>query len=236
MTGDEQRLLRRQLLLGAGAATLGAACGPADEFDSEESIDTVQQPAPNYTGVPSWSWQTINNFFTQVRDIRWLRENGYTFPRRISWLYPDGGCEARAEIICNRAQISFLTRPYKIYVMGVLRFTTPYAAPGWTNVTWPWHIAPIVKNSSSGNPFVLDPSIRPAGPLTPQNWVNHFGGDINNAVVVPSTFWGPGGGSGNITDRAYDEMEGTYLRLERMRLEALGLNPTQLLGDNPPWL
>jgi hypothetical protein len=84
---------------------------------------------------------------------------------------------------------------------------------------------------------VLDPSIYTGGPLTPQNWVNHFGGNLNNAVVFPSTNWNTEAGSlPNITNKAYDEMEGEYLTLEWERLEALGLNPTQLLGNYPPWL
>jgi hypothetical protein len=230
---DELRVFRRQLLLGAGAATLGAACGPAGDFDSEEPIESVELPLPNYTGVPSWSWTTISNFYTFVRDVRWLRmDGGGSFNRRISWLYPDGGCEARAQIICHRAQISLLATPYKAYVAGLLRFTTNNAAPGWSSVTWGFHIAPIVKSSGTGNIWVIDPSISTAGPLTMTSWLSRINGGINGVVVNPPSFYGPGSGN---NDDCWDEMEGEYLRLEWDRQVALGRDPRQVLGDNPPW-
>jgi hypothetical protein len=50
--------------------------------------------------------------------------------------------------------------------------------------------------------------------------------------VTPS-YWGPLG-HGNI-DTALEQMESEYLRLEWDRQVALGRDPRQVLGDNPPW-
>jgi hypothetical protein len=230
---DELRILRRQLLLGAGAAALGAACGAAGDADAEEPIDALELPAPNYTGVPSWSWSTITAFFTFVRDVSWLKMDGDRYTsRRVSWLYPDGGCDSRAEIICHRAGISLLARPYKAYAWGALKFTTNNAPPGKTSVNWGFHIAPIVKSSGTGNVWVIDPSTNTAGPLTMSNWLGKFKGNIDSVVVNDPSFYGPLGGS---NDDAFDEMEEEYLRLEWDRQVALGRDPRQVLGDDPPW-
>jgi hypothetical protein len=231
--GAEQRVARRQLLLGAGAATLGAACGGADDHESEEPLDTIALAAADYSNVPSWTWTSITGFFEFVRDTRWLRMDGSNFNRRVSWLYPDGGCEARAEIICHRAGITFRPKPYKLYAAGALKFTTNNAPPGKTFVTWGFHIAPVIKSSGTGNVYMLDPSIDPTRPLTVSSWLSKINGGANSIVVKPPTYWGPLGTGG--IDRALDEMESDYLIEEWDRQVALGRDPRQVLGDYPPW-
>jgi hypothetical protein len=232
--GDERRVIRRHLLLGAGAATLGAACGPAEEYEGEEPIDTVALAAADYSNVPSWTWTSITGFFAFVRDTRWLKMDGSpNFDRRVSWLYPDGGCEARAEIISHRAGITFRPKPYKLYAAGALRLTTNNAPPGRTYVTWGFHIAPVVKSSDSGNVYMLDPSVDPTRPLTVSTWLTRINGSANSVVVNPPSYWGPLG-RGNI-DTALDQMESEYLKLEWDRQVALGRDPRRVLGDNPPW-
>jgi hypothetical protein len=217
-----------------GAAALGAACGPAGDIESEEPIESLELPAADYSNVPSWTWENISNCFAFARDVRWLKMDGDpNFSRRASWLYPDQGCEARAEIICYRAGLALLKKPYKAFVSGNLKVTTDNAPPGKTYVTWGYHIAPIVKSSATGNVWVLDPSVDAWMPLRIDTWLSRINGAAASVIVKDPRSWGA---SGTATiDRAIEEMESTWLKKEWDRQVALGRDPKKVLGDSPPW-
>src|SRR5690606_548091 len=99
----------------------------------------------DFSSVPSWPYSTIVNFFKFARDVRWLRGR---IMRRVSWLYPDAGCEARSEIIVHRAGLALLSKPYKILAISDLRVNTNNHPSG--HVNWGFHVAPVVKSSGSG--------------------------------------------------------------------------------------
>jgi hypothetical protein len=226
---DERLVHRRQLIMGAGAATLGAACGPADDFDTDEPVDTLELSLPDFSNVPVWSPSSIQSFFAHVRDLRnleWVAHPG--FMRRISWLYPDGGCESRAEGICSAARRYGLPTPYKARVIGALRFYTNNAPPGQTYVSWGFHIAPIVRTVLN-LVYVLDPSIQPSSAPTMNVWLNLIRGNINGVQVGNGSAWPP------LEGTWIDEQQSNWLRREWFRQIALGRDPYQVLGNDPPW-
>jgi hypothetical protein len=221
---------------------LSAACGAADGAEAGEPIATgaegftwVRPENANFSRVPSWSKLTATDFFFMVRDERWLHQVGKPFfERRISWLYPDEGCEARAEIVCYRAKQSLLTKPYKLFANGRMR-------PKTTNhvdrvVTWGVHVAPVVKNSATGTPYLFDPVLDPTRMLTYTSWLQLLRpeGPLVVAVEDPSKY-SPLAQSPKDIDDALDEMQNIYLVEEWLRQRDLGRDPNQVLGDNPPW-
>src|SRR5687768_3646664 len=144
---------RESLLLGASAA-VGTACSVGVDDEPSEPIGTseqaftfVPQADVNFSSVPSWTYSRIVSFFNWVRDVRWLEDqvNGWLL-RRISWLYPDAGCEARSELVVQYASMNFLTKPYKLFVLGDLRPTTDNHPSG--SVRWGSHVAPVVRSSA----------------------------------------------------------------------------------------
>lgn len=235
-----RNLGRRSFLLGAGAA-LSTGCGEGAEPWEEsfaiagEAVTYAPAGSVDFSSVPSWPYQTILNFFAFARDVRWLRMDGApNIYRRVSWLYPDNGCESRSEIICHRAQISLLTKPYKIFVVGRVAPDTPNHPNGY--VEWGFHVAPVVKSAGSGYPYVLDPALDPTRPLTFATWATRLKpiASVVFAAVPPSEYSLLSGGPGGI-EEALDEQETTYLSLEWERQVELDRNPNQVLFDNPPW-
>ena len=221
---------------------MSSACGSADDYESNESIGAIAQAHTwvkptnvSFASVPSWPYQTIVDFFNFARDVRWLKMNGNPyFKRRVSWLYPDGGCEARAEIIAYRAGISLLPKPYKIFVVNDLMLYTNNHPNG--SVNWGHHVAPVVRSSSSGRPYVLDPSVDPRSPLRWTTWFQLLNSKSITLVAVedPSNYSPFEGVTGDI-NTALGEMKYNFLQREWDRQVELGRDPNQVLDDSPPW-
>lgn len=88
----------------------------------------------------------------RYRDERWLYQVGKPFfARRVSWLYPDAGCEARSEIVCYRAKQSLVTKPYKLFANGRMKPKTMNHVDRY--VTWGVHVAPDRQELGHGNPI-----------------------------------------------------------------------------------
>jgi hypothetical protein len=49
------------------------------------------------------SYADLENQFHMIRDTRYLQTSEPSFPRRLTWLYPDDGCYARAELAAVHA-------------------------------------------------------------------------------------------------------------------------------------
>jgi hypothetical protein len=176
------------------------------------------------------------SFFNWVRDVRWVEDqvNGWQL-RRISWLDPDAGCEARAEVVVHRATQNFLTKPYKLFVTGDLNPLTGNHPDGF--VHWGVHLAPVVRRSGSGTAYLLDPALYSAGPLSWSSWRSRLrpgNFPVSYAVMDPSWYSPLGPDKANAA-YGYDELEYEYLPLEWDRQIELGRDPRDVLGDNPPW-
>lgn len=175
--------------------------------------------------------------FSEMRDYRWMSDQQRPdFLRRITWLYPDDGCYARAGLaIRNLHQWNFKA-PNKIFIFGDLVVKTPYASPG--SVSWWYHVAPIVE--VQGQKYVLDPAIEGSEPLKLEAWLARHTDDITKLEVAICA-------SGSYTPydacaRETDGVESTaaadqipFLSQEWVRILSLGKNPEEELGDNPPW-
>lgn len=175
--------------------------------------------------------------FEQLRDMRFLitHSSGPDMLRRISWLYPDDGCFARAGLFNRNAFRMFIPIPNKIFAFGNLKINTPYSPKGY--VSWWYHVAPVVQIGEEK--FVLDPAIEQASPLTLDEWVKRMGDPSKIKVSICSSgTYSPGDNCEKMTNgmelRA-EKSQLRYLDLEWKRIKNLGLDPDQVLGDNPPW-
>jgi hypothetical protein len=191
----------------------------------------------DYSLAPIVSTQEqLMTMFFAIRDQRFLFEDGNPdFSRRISWLYPDDGCFARAGMTGIKLSQEHYERPAKIFAFGDLVFNTPFAEQG--AVTWWYHVAGVVNYN--GTIYVLDPALNPSGPIVVEDWYSKMGstesllGVVCNAYTYDPLDYCFKATAKNdalaLKDQAY------YLFLERERMKALGFDPIQVLGENPPW-
>lgn len=183
------------------------------------------------------SYQDLIEMFYLVRDSRFLHaENDPNFDRRISWLYPDDGCFARAALSGIKLESDKRIRPAKIFAFGDLLLTTPYSPHG--AVSWWYHVSLVVKYM--GAYYVLDPALNQDSPLLAEDWFNKMGDLIDiKGVVCNGYTYDP---FDNCTMATLDSDESAlkdelnYLHKEWDRMGVLGLEPTVILGMNPPWL
>ncbi|CZG22482.1 TPA: hypothetical protein JBE46_05345 [Legionella pneumophila subsp. pneumophila] len=192
----------------------------------------------DYSTVPKVSsYEELANMFNLIRDTRFLYSpDKPDFQRRISWLYPDDGCFARAALSRIKLDSEHFVIPAKIFVFGDLEMQTPYSSEG--TVSWWYHVSAVVNYM--GTIYVLDPAAKPEGPMLIDDWYNKIGiMDKMEAVVCNPYTYDP-------FDRCYDATNKTdnkalndqlkYLDKEWVRIESLGFDPSVLLGDNPPWI
>lgn len=226
---------------------------PATAMAGIVDLSLVHPSQASFKNVPTWSDADIQTQFAAMRDTRYLQDNLHPdpSPRRISWLYPEDGCEMRAELAASMAGDAGKTRPYKLFAFavaqngdGLLRVYTPNATDGI--VRWPWHVAPVVRNSA-GNAIVLDPAIEPYRPLPWQEWLATMVDDMgsynlpNSGVVVASSYAydnmsdTKAGAESCKRDQALGDEEDQYLGLEWDLQGSLGRTPSVVLGPSPPW-
>ena len=217
-----------------------------DVYASRTTVDGL-----NFADVPTWSDADIIAEFESARDDRYLTQTEpleSSFERRMSWLYPDDGCFARAEQVDVRVAQVGKTRPYKLFAFAdrnhLLRVYTDNAPEGVVN--WWYHVVPIVKNSA-GEPIVLDPAVSPCEPLPYKKWLALMVDDMasyddlahgNGVALGDSWSYGPysltSGEEPHSAESLYD-LQGNYLYLEWLRQTDLGRDPNRVLGANPPW-
>lgn len=193
-----------------------------------ESLDASQ--------VQEWpADQDFGAYFAQIRDERMIQTDP-DFPRRSTWLYPDDGCYARAALSAARTRDMHLPAPSRIFVFGNLNVKTGNAPQG--SVSWWYHV--VIAYRLNGEVLVVDPAIQPRYPLKLADWLSTMGKTENMKVAFCSDgAYEPyskcqGGEGMDIGSSLY--AQSSFLSLEWRRLESLGRDPQQELGENPPWL
>ncbi|HEX7674519.1 MAG TPA: protein-glutamine glutaminase family protein [Bdellovibrio sp.] len=218
----------------------------ADNQDDEAQIEKATSPdhvkknmnSLNLKEIPDvGSLADLMTQFQYVRDTRFLQTDDPNFPRRLTWLFPDDGCYARAEMASQELIAHNFTAPKKIFVFGNLSADTTNAPGG--SVQWWYHVAVIYRVGDT--PYVVDPALNPKAPMTLVQWNKAVGGEKTNvqySICSKDTFdpdadcYKP-----TPTDAAQAESEQKgFLQDEWDRLLELNRNPSKELGDSPPWL
>jgi len=192
----------------------------------------------NPLDVVDWSGveMSAQAAFERIRDLRFLNDkNCSNFKRRLSWLYPDDGCFARAALAVKNLDSIQLPKPSKIFAFGNLEVKTTNSPLG--RVSWWYHVVPAIRLGTQV--IVFDPAIEPLRFLLVEEWVAKMG-SVNNikiAVCSPETYspddqclGATDSGTLALADQSY------YLNLEWDRLKTLKRPPESELGDFPPWL
>lgn len=184
--------------------------------------------------LPEVSAEELEQIFKNGRDHRPL-EDRHSRKRRPTWLYPDDGCFARAELMVNEAKRTGATLPHKVFVFGELNAMSANSPTGW--VSWWYHVAPVIK--SGGVVYVLDPALRATEPMTLEGWVKKTTDpQAKVSLCLPSTY-DPSGLCFKAEDDFFNRAlrdELFFLDPEWSRVKYLGRNPEDELGDYPPWL
>jgi len=182
------------------------------------------------------NWQSALSpieVFAWIRDHRGVRHSGEM--RRLSWLYPDDGCFARAELASQELESRFFLKPSKLFIFGNLKVKTPNSPSG--EISWWYHVVPAFR--SKNRIFVFDPAIQPQRPLLLEEWIKSMdqtlSDDFTLSICHPHTYTPDSDcGDPEVDDRALAD-QATYLNAEESQLSALGLNPERALKDLPPW-
>jgi Glutaminase len=210
-------------------------------FATSEGTSAYESAKPfaewNFSQVAEWKdLDEIEKSFQEVRDARFLNDpNLPEFRRRSTWLYPDDGCFARADLArANLIQWGH-TEPNKIYIFGNLKVTTENSADGM--VYWWYHVAPLVRIGEKV--FVLDPALRANQPTPVREWVGLMADDVENTqiAICGGKSYDPHSACENATDSSQNAVfdQTNYLDSEWQRQIELGRDPLKVLGDNPPW-
>lgn len=182
--------------------------------------------------VPEISFDELNKLFQHVRDRRFLKD-GKGRARRLTWLFPDNGCFARAEVMNDEAGKIGKVKPAKIFVFGNLQVHSDYHPDNL--VTWWYHVAPVVRVGTEV--FILDPSMNQYKPLPVGEWVRLMNSDVDVSICSPHSY-DPDSfceiKSGTQVHRAIQD-EAFFMIEEWNRVLDLGRNPEYDLGDFPPW-
>ena len=219
-------------------------------FDLRVSVQKVSQFAkPLAAGASGFlparsAWQEWSSrespqeAFRKIRDLRSLRPAGSLIDRRPSWLYPDDGCFARAEVAAQElVQLGF-PKPNKIFAFGDLEVRSKNALGGL--VSWWYHVVPAYKYK--GKIIIFDPAIEPQKPLALSEWLQRMTGNTTGEIelaVCDSTALGPDSqcfDDSSLNREKVLKLQAPYLEREWTRLEELGRNPFRELGEHPPWI
>jgi hypothetical protein len=235
----------------SGRATLAAAPAGLSVFDNIKRVADL-----SFANVPTWSNADIWAYFTSTRDKRYMTApSAPTFQRRITWLWPEDGCFARAEQVNAQIAQAGKVKPHKLFAFGNYLRYPPGLRAGTDNthegyVEWGWHVVPVVKNSA-GEPIVFDAALSPCRPLPWKEWLALMVNDLSELDNLAEG-WGVALGDANAYNpesRMTGEPSHTAesllwfrenpiinpLVLEWDNLEGLGRNPSVLLGSSPPW-
>lgn len=184
------------------------------------------------------SYSDLENQFKYVRDIRIIEDTRKSSMRRLTWLYPDDGCFARAEMATRLLEENKFVTPKKVFVFGNLRAPTKNAPGGF--VEWWYHVAVIYRIDKTA--YVFDPAINPARPVTLDEWNAAIGGTNNSRLQYAICDHGTFDPNQDCMQPRQIDMEDAvseqrmFLYPEWERLLDLNRNPEKELGDFPPWL
>jgi hypothetical protein len=225
--------------LGAPSTGFAAAAGTIQQ--NLKTPDTL-----SFANVPVWSDADIAAQFAATRDRRYMTTaSNPGFQRRISWMYPNDGCFARAEQVDVLVAQAGKTRPYKLFAMGDLRVYTSNSPTGM--VTWGWHTVPVVKNTA-GQVIVMDAALSPCRPLPWKEWLGLMVNSLSE-LNDPINGYGVGLGDSNAyfpsslvsgepshSAESLNDQTQRFLDEEWRRQQTdMGRDPTVVLGASPPW-
>lgn len=186
----------------------------------------------DWTLVPEVSGEELQRLFVDVRDKRLLKDSKGR-NRRLTYLFPDNGCFARAEMVTAEAGRTGQVKPAKIFVFGNLAVRTDFHPDGL--VTWWYHVAPVLRVGSEA--YVLDPSMDFRRPLPVSEWVKMMDSAVD-VSICSSHSYDPDSlcnhKAGSQAQRAAND-ENFFMVEEWNRILDLGRNPDYDLGDYPPW-
>jgi hypothetical protein len=206
---------------------------PASAVAMEVPFDQL-----DFSQVTPWRAEAdVNTVFEAVRDQRYLFTLGMpTFPRRISWLYPDDGCYARAAMTNKKLDEWGIQRMNKLFIFGDLNVRTNNSYGGM--VEWWYHNVPVTQKD--GVVYVFDAAVEPSRALPIDDWVRLMGQgtkSITAAICDPYAYspWDrcilP---SHDVESDAQSDQE-WFLNMEWSQLDGLGRQPDKELGEHPPW-
>jgi hypothetical protein len=206
---------------------------------SLKDAGTPYREARLYTGeglaaATVWSSAVLQAQFEQMRDDRFISWSGHAdFPRRITWLYPNDGCFARAGAANLWFKDHGVSVPSKVFAFGSLSLKTSNTP--WGYASWWYHTAPIVE--VDGTKYVLDPSVDPTKPLKLDEWLDLIGtpSKIKVAICAPGSYTPKDSCSNAVVGTYSVNHTKQYLSSEYNQLKKLNRDPTSELGDNPPW-
>lgn len=217
---DLQQMVRRFHLYSGGTSA-------SSVYAERTSVSKMR-----WTKVPEVSASELQDIFEKIRDHKPLFDQGGR-ARRLTWLYPDDGCYARAEMMAGEMSRSGHHQPMKIFVFGNLAVDSPFALGG--RVYWWYHVAPVLRVGHKV--YVLDPAIDSSGPLLVDNWLGRMNSRVEVSVCSVQSYdpESPcfGGGPGQLNRAQRDEE--FFLGAEWQRVLDLGRSPEDDLGGRPPW-
>lgn len=183
------------------------------------------------------SYPDLENQFKYIRDTRFLETSDPHFPRRFTWLYPDDGCYARAEMARLELLKQNFPAPRKIFVFGNLFAQSNNSPSG--NVRWWYHVA--VTYRVGADAYVIDPALEPTRPLKLGEWnalVNGESTRVQYSICSAQTYDPTSDCSGSEEFPAEEALreQKMFLQDEWDRLLELSRQPEKELGDLPPWL
>lgn len=193
--------------------------------------------------IQAWqSYEQVEKYFFLIRDARFIEDPQHQgVYRRISWMYPDYGCNPRAFFAIEYLkQYKDLPLPNKIFIFDIvesLSFSvdTPFSKRG--HVNWNDHVALAVRVEDQV--YILDPAIELTHPLELDEWIARMTEDVSKksfSVCHHDAFepWSLCYEPEYVVKKA-TKHQNICLRKERKRVEKLGMDPTEVLGDTPPW-
>lgn len=201
-------------------------------FDQQTSFQKL-----NLSSIPQVPHlNLIHEMYKRVREIRaWTWGEMPTFPRRLTWLYPEDGCFLRAELMVQKLKEWGYLTPKQVFAFGELSFSTPYET-----VNWWYHVAPAVRFRDQV--YIIDPAVDYQRPLLIQEWIQKISGSVEvtqftvceAGAVSPDDSCHESESNWDEDDRK--EMLQNSLQSEWSSLEViLGSSPSGILGDSPPW-
>lgn len=188
--------------------------------------------------IPEWkNFEEVESFFKLSRDERYIQDPDFpSVLRRVSWMYPDDGCFARAGMVAAKAKERGWPLVGKIFAFGNLIAKTrnhPAGVVGW----W-YHVAAAVRVQNEV--WVFDASIEPLRPLTWKQWMDRLNPEDSKATVsfCEGDTYNPYFSCDNADDptaQATSNQLG-FLPFERKRLLQMSRDVEAELGERPPWI
>ncbi|WP_413559138.1 protein-glutamine glutaminase family protein [Bdellovibrio sp. HCB209] len=181
------------------------------------------------------SYDQLTNEFKYIRDTSFLSTD--YFARRLTWLYPDDGCFARAELAAEHLMNEKKITPKKVFAFGNLHAATDNSPAGY--VEWWYHVAITFRVGNTA--YVLDPALDAKEPMTLDEWADAIGENQTRVTfsICSKDAFDPDSiciKPPKIDEQMAEDEQRNYLPEEWNRLLELGRDPERELGNQPPWL